>query len=454
MSPSPGSTDTGLSSAPSPVTLESAEPARTSVWRRPRPSQRAQRTDIAIGIALAVAGAFAAELMRSASPQPLDMGAGGIEGYFLSAAVPLTLCFRRRFPLATLLATSVMFFIAGERLPLIGGANIVTQVTLFMAIYTAAAWAQDRKRFQITIIFVVVSMFIWLAFGFVRALRADEITGSGVDGLLSPYVAYVVHNIGINIAYFVGSWLWGLTAWRTARQHDELLRQAQELAEQQQGNARRAVIDERLRISRELHDVVAHHISSIGVQAGGARRVMDTNPEAAKGALSVIEESSRTAVNEMRQLLGMLRAADPDLDEEVGVSAVRAPQANVDRLPALVADASNEQLSVGYHQIGTTQKLPETVSVSVYRIVQEALTNVRRHSTARTANVTLRYLEDAVEIEVIDDGRPKHAPVGSRLGHVGIRERVALLGGESEIGPRSVGGFRVRARFPVKEQQL
>lgn len=182
---------------------------------------------------------------------------------------------------------------------------------------------------------------------------------------------------------------------------------------------------------------------------------METDPEAAKGALSVIEDSSRTAVNEMRQLLGMLRAADPDLDEEVGTPSIKAPQANVDRLPALVADASGDQLSVGFHRIGTPVKLPETVSVSVYRIVQEALTNVRRHSTARTANVTLRYLDEgAVEIEVIDDGRPKHAPVGSRLGHVGIRERVALLGGESEIGPRSVGGFRVRARFPVKEQQL
>jgi signal transduction histidine kinase len=95
-------------------------------------------------------------------------------------------------------------------------------------------------------------------------------------------------------------------------------------------------------------------------------------------------------------------------------------------------------------------KLPETVSVSVYRIAQEALTNVRRHSTARSAHVTLRYLDGtAVEVEVIDDGRPKHAPVGSRLGHVGIRERVSLLGGESEIGPRPVGGFRVRARIPL-----
>jgi signal transduction histidine kinase len=179
---------------------------------------------------------------------------------------------------------------------------------------------------------------------------------------------------------------------------------------------------------------------------------MDTDPDAAKDALSVIENSSRTAVNEMRQLLGMLRAADPDLD--VAATDPKAPQAGADRLPALIAEVNGEGLSVGFHQIGAPLKLPETISVSVYRIAQEALTNVRRHSTARSAHITLRYLGDAVELEVIDDGRPKHAPVGSRLGHVGIRERVGLLGGESEIGPRATasGGFRVRVRIPLDPQ--
>jgi signal transduction histidine kinase len=407
------------------------------------------RNDVILGLAMAVAGVCGTELARSASSAPVDLGAGGIEGYLLSAAVALPLCLRRRYPLVVLVVVALFFFAAGERVPVAFGANIVTQATMFMAIYAATAWATDRRRLKVTVILVVVGMFGWLFYGFVRALRNDMIQGLG-QGLLSPYVSYVVLNFAINVLYFFGAYVWGRTAWRTARQHDELERQAAELATQHQANARRAVIDERLRISRELHDVVAHHISSIGVQAGGARRVLDTDPAATKAALSVIEDSSRTAVNEMRQLLGMLRAADPELDEEVGASVVKAPQAGADRLPALVAIASGEHLSIGFHQIGRPVKLPETVSVSVYRIVQEALTNVRRHSTARTAQVTLRYLADtAVEIEVIDDGRPKHAPVGSRLGHVGIRERVALLGGQSEIGPRAVGGFRVRARIPL-----
>jgi signal transduction histidine kinase len=399
---------------------------------------------------MAVAGVIGTELAKGTSPGPVEMGIGGAEAYVLSAAVALPLCFRRRYPLTALLAVSVLFFIAGERVPFAFAGNLVTQACMFMAIYAASAWSRDRRRMKATMVLVFVGMFCWLIYGFVKALQDDTIKGAA-QGMLSPYVSFVLLNIALNVLYFFGAYFWGRTAWRTARQRHVLEQQAVELAAQQQANARRAVIDERLRISRELHDVVAHHISSIGVQAGGARRVMDKDPEAAKNALAVIENSSRTAVNEMRQLLGMLRAADPDLDDEIGTPSAKEPQAGADRLPALVATVGGEGLEVGFHQIGRPVKLPETISVSVYRIAQEALTNVRRHSTARSAHVTLRYIGDtAVEVEVIDDGRPKHAPVGSRLGHVGIRERVGLLGGESEIGPRPVGGFRVRARIPLQ----
>jgi signal transduction histidine kinase len=418
-------------------------------WQRPGPTRRQLRQDVLLGLGMAVAGVIGTDLARSTSGIPVDMGFGGVGAYVLSAAVALPLCLRRRYPLSVLVVVSLLFFVNGEWNTFAFAGNLVTQATQFMAIYAAVAWARDRRRMKLTMIVVFVGMFGWLAWGFVKALNDDSIKGPG-GGLLSPYVSFVLLNFALNVLYFFGAYFWGSTAWGVARQRHELEQQAVELATQQQANARRAVIDERLRISRELHDVVAHHISSIGVQAGGARRVMDSDPEAAKNALSVIENSSRTAVNEMRQLLGMLRAADPDLDDDLGVLAGKAPQAGADRLPALVSTANGEGLSVGFHQIGQPVKLPETVSVSVYRIAQEALTNVRRHSTARSAHVTLRYLADtAVEVEVIDDGRPKHAPVGSRLGHVGIRERVSLLGGESEIGPRPVGGFRVRARIPL-----
>lgn len=402
-----------------------------------------------LGLGMAAAGVFGTELARGSATMPVHLGIGGVEAYVLSAAVALPLCFRRRYPIPVVLAVAVLFVVNGERATFAFAGNLISQASMFMAIYAAVAWARDRRLMKASVALVFIAMFGWLTINFVRALRNNEIEGPN-HGLLSPYVSSVVLTLALNALYFFGAYFWGRTAWGIARQRHELEEQAVELAAQQEANARRAVIDERLRISRELHDVVAHHISSIGVQAGGARRVMDTDPEAAKNALNVIEESSRSAVNEMRQLLGMLRAADPDLD--VSGPDPKAPQAGADRLPALIAEVNGQGLEVGFHQIGLPAELPKTVSVSVYRIAQEALANVRKHSTARSAHLTLRYLGEAVELEVLDDGRPKHAPVGSRLGHVGIRERVGLLGGESEIGPRPVGGFRVRVRIPLDPQ--
>ncbi|MEU4197611.1 sensor histidine kinase [Kribbella sp. NPDC026611] len=417
-------------------------------WVRPGPTAKERRYDVLLGLGMALAAVFGTELARGGSATHVDLGIGGVEPYVLSAAGALPLCFRRRFPIPVMLVVAALFVVTGERALFAFSANLVTQISLFMSIFAAVAWGRDRRLVKAACGLVFLVMFGWLTINFVQALRANAIEGPN-HGLFSPYVSNVIITVALNGLYFFGAYFWGRTAWATARQQLELAQQASELATQQEANARRAVIDERLRISRELHDVVAHHISSIGVQAGGARRVMDTDPDAAKNALNVIEESSRSAVNEMRQLLGMLRAADPDLDV---TAEVKAPQAGADRLPALIAEVNGLGLEVGFHQIGAPVELPKTVSVSVYRIAQEALSNVRKHSTARSAHLTLRYLEESVELEVLDDGRPKHAPVGSRLGHVGIRERVGLLGGESEIGPRPVGGFRVRVRLPLDPQ--
>jgi len=458
--------------------------ARSTEWRRPRPPAAAQWRDLAIAIALAIGGVFGTELGRALGQVP-DLGAGGVEVYLWSAVIALPLALRRRYPIAVMVTVALIFFIAGERHEIAVMSNLVVQADLFVAIYSAHAWARDRQRLMVATVVVVVGMFSWLVYGFVKALQLDVIEGSE-DALLSPYVSYVLLQVAINVAYFFGAFFWGRTTWRNARQRDMLERQATELARQHEENARRAVVDERLRISRELHDVVAHHISSIGVQAGGARRVLEKDPEASKAALSTIENSSRRAVAEMRQLLGTLRLVDNTLNntldnnldntgdgpaDEAGTPTSRSPQAGVGRLPELVRELTAESahtLNLTYREIGRPRELPETVSVSLYRVAQEALTNIRRHSTARTGQVTLRYLAPgngsgngsgpdegaecaAVEVEVIDDGRPNNAPSGSGLGHVGIRERVALHGGETEIGPRPVGGYRVRARFPLEE---
>jgi signal transduction histidine kinase len=230
-----------------------------------------------LGLAIAVASVCGTGLAIGMAPAEVDLGIGGVEAYVLSVAPALPLCLRRRYPLTVMCMVALLFFLVAERVPDAVLGNVVIQAPLFMGIHAATAWASDRRRLRVTIGVVMVGMFGWLFYGFVRALQLDTIKGAG-QGLLSPYVSFVVLNIGVNIVYFVGAYVWGRSDWRTARQRDELERQKVELAAQQQENARRAVIDERLRISRELHDVVAHHISSIGVQAGGARRVLDTDP--------------------------------------------------------------------------------------------------------------------------------------------------------------------------------
>ena len=277
-------------------------------WRRPLPPPAALRRDVVIGVVLAALSAFGIELARGLGAVT-DRGAGGVEVYLWAAAIALPLCVRRRYPISVMVACSLLYFVAGERIATAVGNSVATQAVLFLSIYSAQAWSRQRHRLVVVTWVVVAGMAVWLVYGFVRALEQDKITGSD-DALLSPYLSYLLLNTGINIAYFWGAVLWGRTAWRTARQHEMLQRQAVELATQQEANARRAVVEERLRIARELHDVVAHHISSIGIQAGGARRVLDQDPSASRDALAVIERSSRRAVAEMRQLLGTLRADD------------------------------------------------------------------------------------------------------------------------------------------------
>ncbi|MCW2958172.1 MAG: histidine kinase [Solirubrobacterales bacterium] len=209
-------------------------------------------------------------------------------------------------------------------------------------------------------------------------------------------------------------------------------------------NARHAVFEERVRIARELHDVVAHHVSMMGVQAGAARVVIDRDPGKAKEALSAIEGSSRQAVAELHRLLGFLR--------QVGDRDDLAPQPGLSRLPQLATSMRDSDLTVQIDVEGDARELPPTVDVSAYRIVQEALTNTLKHSVASRADVHLRYWPDELEVEIVDDGHPNGAATeawSGGLGLIGMRERAALHGGELSAGPGVHGGFVVRARLPA-----
>jgi signal transduction histidine kinase len=234
----------------------------------------------------------------------------------------------------------------------------------------------------------------------------------------------------------VAPWLFG----RTVRARNLRLAAAEREQEQR---ARIAVGDERARIARELHDVVAHSVGVIVVQAEGARRVFDHDPERAREALDSIECTARTALADMRRSLGVLRRED---DERA-----LAPQPGVDDLDRLVEQARAGGLTVELAVEGERVPLPQGIDLSAYRIVQEALTNVIKHAGAARALVTVRYLDDELEVEVADDGPgpPIDAEDGAGHGIVGMRERVEAHGGALHTGAGRDGGFLVRASLPL-----
>ncbi|MFJ3175705.1 sensor histidine kinase [Streptomyces roseus] len=225
--------------------------------------------------------------------------------------------------------------------------------------------------------------------------------------------------------------------------------------------ADRAVAEERRRIARELHDIVAHHITTMQLMAGGARANLAHDPDVAREALVTLEDSGRMALREMRQLLDVLRAGEePD-------QTPPAPQPGTGDLDRIISESRLAGTPTEFTVRGTARPLPPTVGLTVFRIVQEALTNARKHAVGARAHVRLTYAAEGVEVEVRDDGaggpRPgasragaartgaSRAGAGSGYGLIGMRERVALQGGTLETGSHEGGGFRVAARLPAAD---
>jgi signal transduction histidine kinase len=253
----------------------------------------------------------------------------------------------------------------------------------------------------------------------------------------------------ITPALFGIAWLAGFVVRERSAQAASAEERARQAERRREDDARRAVFAERVWIARELHDVVAHHVSMMGVQAGAARLVVDRDQGKAKDALAAIEESSRQAVTELHRLLGFLRQ---DGDED-GL----ALQPGIAQLERLTASMTDTQLDVDITVEGEARTLPQLVDVSAYRIVQEALTNTLKHARASHASVHLRYWPDELELEVVDDGRgaldgKAHRDGG--LGLIGMRERAALHGGRLTAGTAPGGGFAVVVRLPTPEGPL
>jgi len=336
-----------------------------------------------------------------------------------------------------------MFYVgASLRIPVV----YVGNVAVFIAMYTVGAWVADRRRATVVRWLVIAGTFVWLLVPTFPAATTDGDGGLSRAGLFSPFAAYMLLQFLVNVAFFGGAYLFGERAWAQARSRAALEERTRELERERELTAAQAVALDRVRIARELHDVVAHHVSAMGVQAGAGRAVLDRDPAAARGALQAVEQSARDALVELRQLLETLRTPDADTptDSTVHLSA----------LPDLIAHARENGLPTTFAVVGEPLEAPELVQVNLYRVAQEALTNARRHGgPTATADVRLRYTDDAIELEVSNDGRA-HLVGRPGLGLVGMRERASASGGTLEAGPRPRGGFLVRVRVPLSSPAI
>jgi signal transduction histidine kinase len=341
-----------------------------------------------------------------------------------TAVACLSLAWRRTRPMAAFAVFTVGCLVVTLTDHYIG----LLSILLLFSLYSLAAHGGRRQG----VIGLVASIVVF------NVLSLLDVPDLRTSDLLQAFAMLVV-------AWAVGD------AIRSRRaQQAERLRLAEQEAAAAHEQSARAVIEERLRIARELHDVVAHSMSLIAVQAGVGEHVIRTDVDAAERALEVIAETSRKALAQTRSMLGLLRDEDTD--------PAAAPAQTIDDLDALVADVGQAGIEVALAVTGPRHALDAGVELTAYRIVQESLTNVLKHSTATRADVAVSYRDSGVDIEVQDDGTGERVRVGERTasaGHglLGLRERTRLLGGELDYGPVDGRGFRVAAHLPSSSME-
>jgi signal transduction histidine kinase len=236
-------------------------------------------------------------------------------------------------------------------------------------------------------------------------------------------------------------WTAAFTLGRKFEEADEAKKRAAQAEREREERALTAVTEERARIARELHDVVGHSVSVMTVQASAVRRLLRPEQAREREALLIVERTGREALAEMRRMVGVLRRPEE--------GPALAPQPSLEHVGRLVEQAREAGLSVELRVEGDPQPLPAGVDLTAYRLVQEGLTNALKHARAERAQVVVRYGDGDLEVTVSDDGRGAGSGDGGGHGLVGMRERVAVFGGELEAGPRAEGGYRLRAKLPV-----
>ena len=325
----------------------------------------------------------------------------------LLCTVPLLV--RRRWPIPVMAVAIIGFFLAGN------STNLAALIGGLLAVVTVGL--DERQPIAGAVATLGAAAAITLEFG-----RGSN-TVLPIPGWLAPFLL-------IGAAYLAG---------RAVAQQRE---RSNRLEQERESAVREAAEDERRRIARELHDVIAHSVGVMVVQAGAARHVLAEKPAAAEESLRAVEESGHEAMAELRRMLGVLA------DE--GAEPLLAPQPGISRLESLVARVREAGLPVTLQVEGSAGGVPAGVDVAAYRIVQEALTNALKYAGGARTEASVRISDAAVDIDVVDEGTTVAPSDGIGRGLTGMRERVALFGGTIDAGRRDEGGYAVRAHLPVK----
>ncbi len=375
-------------------------------------------------VALGLALLMSAEVLASDT-----LNTGAAAGAALLAGGALAL--RRVLPLLGFLASSAgllgLQIVAAE----LDGNTVGFIVIYLLAHYSLGRWTVGSEAWLGA--FLILGSMVVFAVG--DASENDRAI-SEID----------LGGIAFTIGFVGGPWAAGLAIRLRKAREAALDSENRRLRLEQEASARRAVVEERARIARELHDVVSHAISVTVLQARGARATLGRDEDAVRRALDAIEQTNTAALSDMRRLLAVLRDTDRETEDDAARDP-HAPLPSLAHLDRLVAQVGESGVPVELHFVGDVRSVPPGVDLSAYRIVQEALTNVLKHAGPATAQVTLTYDTDALGVRVFDDGTG--GPMdGTGHGMIGIRERVALVGGEVVAGSRPEGGFELVARLP------
>jgi signal transduction histidine kinase len=422
-----------------------------SDWERPLDRRRAVAVDLACALVLAVGGVLSMDSARSLSLLSTDHIPNAMQ-YALVVSVAVGFAARRLFPIAAMVYAIGHYVVLGlfarDMAPV-----FALQVYYCLSLFSVLAWARDRAAALVLTVLMAVAGAVW---------TAEVALGGGLDqfaqlpdeGPLPTVLAAVVQVTLLTSTFLLAAIGAGLVAWWSARREDTARRQAALIASQVEQLNARSVADERLRIARELHDVVGHHVAVMGIQAAAAERLRDHDSELSAEALVRAQDASRDATHDLRLMLSALRTA-PATGSEPTQTIVSG--GGMDGLATVVDRFADLGLDVSLTLLGPRDTVPLAVGDCVQRVTQEALTNVQRHSTATHADVSVTVDEhehgmNSLRLAIRDHGEAVPKSVGAGIGLVGMQERVSLCGGTLQHGPlHDRPGFEVKATFTWSE---